>query len=134
MHVAMIGTGYGGACFPKDTLARVHTARDAPRLDNMLTLIEGGATVRAFDPEGMDEAKQMLSGVEWCDDAYAYATMGSADALVIITECNAFRGLDLERVKDLPKVPVMVDLGNIYEPKEMAALGFSYHCTGCQTS
>ena len=177
------GPGYGGSCFPKDTLALVHTARDAgaplriveavvdindtrkkamasrvmdacggsvagktvavlgvtfkpntddmrdaPSLDIVPALLQDGATVRAFDPEGMEEAKTMLGNVEWCDDAYA--TMDGADVLLIITEWNAFRGLDFDRVKALLKQPVMVDLRNIYEPAEMAALGFSYHCIG----
>lgn len=181
------GPGYGGSCFPKDTLALVHTAqdmgaplriveavvdinakrkkamadrvinacggtvdgktvavlgltfkpntddmRDAPSLDIVPALTKTGATVRAFDPEGMDEAKVLLDDVEWCDDAYA--TMDGADVLVIITEWNAFRGLDLDRVKTLLKVPVMVDLRNIYEPSEMAERGFSYHCIGRQNS
>lgn len=177
------GPGYGGSCFPKDTLALVHTAqdagaplriieavvdindkrkkamaqriieacggsvagktvavlgvtfkpntddmRDAPSLDIVPALLDAGATVRAFDPEGMDEAKDMLGDVEWCDDAYA--TMGKADVLVIITEWNAFRSLDFERVKSLLNAPVMVDLRNIYEPSEMAEAGFDYHCIG----
>jgi len=181
------GPGYGGSCFPKDTLALVRTAqdvgaplriveavvdvndkrkksmaqrvfnacggsvagktvavlgltfkpntddmRDAPSLDIVPALIEDGAHVRAFDPEGMDEAKKLLGDVEWCDDAYA--TMVGADVLVIITEWNAFRGLDLDRVKSLLKVPVMVDLRNVYEPAEMAERGFSYHCIGRRTA
>lgn len=181
------GPGYGGSCFPKDTLALVHTAqdvgsplriveavvdinakrkkamaervigacggsvagktvavlgltfkpntddmRDAPSLDIVPALIDDGATVRAFDPEGMDEAKTLLGDVEWCDDAYA--TMDGADVLVIITEWNAFRGLDLDRVKELLKAPVMVDLRNIYEPAEMAERGFTYHCIGRKTT
>jgi len=179
------GPGYGGSCFPKDTLALVHTARDhgtplhiveavveinekrkksmagriigacggsvtgktvavlgvtfkpntddmrdAPSLDIIPALIDAGATVRAFDPEGMDEAKHMIDGVEWCEDAYA--TMGDADVLVIITEWNAFRGLDFERVKGLLKQPLLVDLRNVYEPAEVAAQGFVYHCIGRQ--
>ncbi len=177
------GPGYGGSCFPKDTLALVHTARDAgsplriveavvdvndkrkkamaervveacdgtlkgktvavlgltfkpntddmrdaPSLDIVPALIAAGAKITAFDPEGMAEAKKMLNDVQWCDDAYA--TMDGADALVIITEWNAFRGLDLERVKTLLKHPVLVDLRNIYEPAEMATAGFRYHCIG----
>ncbi|MCK5445223.1 MAG: UDP-glucose/GDP-mannose dehydrogenase family protein, partial [Rhodospirillaceae bacterium] len=102
--------------------------RDSPSLDIVPALIKGGATVAAYDPEGMDEAKSMLEGVQWCDDAYA--TMNGADALVIITEWNAFRGLDLVRVKATMKAPVMVDLRNIYEPGEMAEAGFDYYCVG----
>ncbi|MCK4938896.1 MAG: UDP-glucose/GDP-mannose dehydrogenase family protein, partial [Rhodospirillaceae bacterium] len=140
------GPGYGGSCFPKDTMALVHTARDAgaplsiveavvevnakrkiamaervsdacdgslkgktvavlgltfkpntddmrdsPSLDIVPAIISAGATVRAYDPEGMNEAKAMLKDIEWCDEAYS--TMENADVLVIITEWNAFRGL-----------------------------------------
>jgi UDPglucose 6-dehydrogenase len=173
------GPGYGGSCFPKDTLALVRTAeqagapmrivesviavndarkkematkivehcggsiagktiavlgltfkpntddmRDAPSLDILPALIEAGAAVRAYDPEGLDEAKKLLDGVAWCEGAYE--ALEGADALVIITEWNAFRALDLERVKELMKAPVMVDLRNIYDPREMAAAGFDY--------
>lgn len=177
------GPGYGGSCFPKDTLALVHTAqdagsplriieavvdindkrkkamanrvieacggsvagktvavlgvtfkpntddmRDAPSLDIIPALLDDGATVRAFDPEGMEEAKTLLGDVEWCEDAYG--TMDKADVLVIITEWNAFRSLDFDRVKSLLKKPVMVDMRNIYEPAEMVEAGFDYHCIG----
>ncbi len=173
------GPGYGGSCFPKDTLALVRTAeqagaptrivesviavndarkkqmaskiiehcggsivgktiavlgltfkpntddmRDAPSLDIIPALIEAGAAVRAYDPEGLDEAKKLLDGVAWCEGAYE--ALEGADALVIITEWNAFRALDLARVKELMKAPVMVDLRNIYDPREMAAAGFDY--------
>jgi UDPglucose 6-dehydrogenase len=173
------GPGFGGSCFPKDTLALVRTAeqagaptrivesviavndarkrqmaakivehcggsvagktiavlgltfkpntddmRDAPSLDIIPALIEAGATVRAYDPEGLDEAKKLLDGVAWCEGAYE--ALESADALVIITEWNAFRALDLARVKELMKAPVMIDLRNIYDPREMAAAGFDY--------
>lgn len=173
------GPGYGGSCFPKDTLALVRTAkqagaptrivesviavnnarkkqmaakivehcggsiagktiavlgltfkpntddmRDAPSLDILPALIEAGAAVRAYDPEGLDEAKKLLDGVVWCEGAYE--ALEGADALVIITEWNAFRALDLARVKELMKAPVMVDLRNIYDPREMAAAGFDY--------
>ena len=102
--------------------------RESPSLDIVPALIEAGATVRAFDPEGMVEAKQMLSGVEWCDEAYA--TMPDADVLLLITEWNQFRALDLDRVKSLMRAPVMVDLRNVYEPKTMREHGFTYHCIG----
>ncbi len=177
------GPGYGGSCFPKDTLALVKTAqdagsplriietvvdingkrkkamadkiikacggsvkgktiavlgvtfkantddmRDSPSLDILPALQQAGATIRAYDPEGMHEAKKHLSDVVWCDTAYE--TMGGADALVIITEWNQFRALDLKRVKGLLKQPVLVDLRNIYEPDQMAAAGFHYSCIG----
>ena len=177
------GPGYGGSCFPKDTLALVHTAqdaksplrivetvvevnaqrkkdmakriinacggdvkgktvavlgvafkpntddmRDSPSLDIIPALQEAGATVRAFDPEAMGEAKEMMDGVVWCDTAYE--TMGGADVLTILTEWNQFRGLDLDRVKTLLKAPIMVDLRNIYNPDDMALSGFHYYCIG----
>ena len=177
------GPGYGGSCFPKDTLALVRTAenfdsplrivgavvevnearkkamarrvldacggsvegatiavlgltfkpntddmRDAPSLDIVPALQAAGATVRAYDPEGMDEAKRLLDGVVWCDGAYQ--TMKDADALVIITEWNEFRFLDLARARKLLRRPVLVDMRNIYKPDEMAAAGFRYVSIG----
>ncbi len=177
------GPGYGGSCFPKDTLALARTAaeaghplriveavcavnderkgrmadriaaacggsvdgkviavlgltfkpntddmREAPSLGIIAGLQAGGARIRAFDPEGMDAAKALLDGVEWCADAYDAVT--GSDALTIVTEWNEFRALDLERVKSLMKTPVMVDLRNIYDPGEMAAAGFQYTCVG----
>ncbi len=177
------GPGYGGSCFPKDTLALVRTAqelggrmriveavteintarkkqmaqkivdacggsvdgktiavlgltfkpntddmREAPSLDIVSALQAAGATVRAFDPAGMEEAKAVLDGVVWCDNAYD--TMIDAEALTIITEWNEFRALDFDHVKSLMKSPVMVDLRNIYNPDEMAAAGFHYTCVG----
>ena len=177
------GPGYGGSCFPKDTLALVRTAqelggrmriveavteintarkkrmaqkivdacggsvdgktiavlgltfkpntddmREAPSLDIVSALQAAGATVRAFDPAGMGEAKAALDGVVWCDNAYD--TMIDAEALTIITEWNEFRALDFDHVRSLMKRPVMVDLRNIYNPDEMAAAGFHYTCVG----
>ena len=177
------GPGYGGSCFPKDTLALVTTAQDAgapirivetvvdvnekrktamadkiaeaaggdvsgktvavlgltfkPNTDDMRdspslaivpALVEQGASVRAFDPQGMEEAKNMMGGVDWCENAYE-AIEGS-DVLAIVTEWNEFRAMDLGRVKDLMNKPVMVDLRNIYNPDEMTAAGFDYHCIG----
>ncbi|WP_404384883.1 UDP-glucose dehydrogenase family protein [Caenispirillum salinarum] len=177
------GPGYGGSCFPKDTLALVRTARDldsplriietvvdinakrkkamaeriiaaaagslagktvavlglafkpntddmrdAPALDILPALLEAGAEVRAFDPESMDEAKKLLDGITYCDNAYD--TMEGADVLAILTEWNEFRSLDLERVKRLMAAPVMVDLRNIYEPEMMAEAGFTYSSVG----
>jgi UDPglucose 6-dehydrogenase len=177
------GPGYGGSCFPKDTLALVRTAeqagapvrivetvvgindtrkkemaervieacggsvegkaiavlgltfkpntddmRDAPSLDIVPALQAAGASVRAFDPEGMDEATKLLDDVVRCDDAYQ--AMEGADAVVIITEWNQFRLLDLKRVRSLLKQPVMVDLRNIYKPEEMTAAGFRYYSIG----
>ncbi len=102
--------------------------RESPSLDIVPALQAAGATIRAYDPEGMREARAMLDDVIWCDNAYE--TMPGADLLVIITEWNEFRALDLERVKELMKVPMMVDLRNVYEPSDMRARGFSYHSVG----
>lgn len=102
--------------------------REAPSLNIIAGLIDGGASVRVFDPEGMEEAKAMLDGVQWCHDAYD--AVSDADAVTIVTEWNEFRALDLDRIKSLMKVPVMVDLRNIYNPDEMAKAGFLYTCVG----
>jgi len=177
------GPGYGGSCFPKDTLALVRTAeemgsplrivdtvvdintkrkqrmaekiisacggdvtgktiailgvtfkpntddmRDSPSLDIIAGLQAAGATIRAYDPEGMEEASKMMDGVAWCQDAYD--AMTDADAVAIITEWNQFRALDLKRIKQALKSPVMVDLRNIYNPDEMARAGFHYSSIG----
>ncbi len=105
--------------------------RESPSLDIVPALQEAGATVRAFDPEGMDEAKKLLNDVVWCNGAYD--TMEDADVLVIITEWNEFRALDLKRVKSLMKTPVMVDLRNVYRPEDMIDEGFDYHSIGRPT-
>jgi len=177
------GPGYGGSCFPKDTLALLRTAedlnlpmeivkatvavntqrkkdmaqkvvaacggslegktvavlgltfkpntddmRDSPSLDIIPALLAAGAKIRAFDPEGMDEARKLLNGIEYCADAYD--TLPGADALAIVTEWNAFRALDMPRVKDLMKAPVLVDMRNIYDPGTMGKLGFTYISIG----
>ncbi len=177
------GPGYGGSCFPKDTLALVRTAqeagspvrlietvvsvndsrkkrmaqrvivacggsvegkriavlglafkpntddmRDAPSLDIIPALQQAGARVVAFDPESMAQAKPLLPDVDFADGAYA--AIEGADALVIVTEWNAFRALDLQRVKLALKTPVVVDLRNIYRAAELKTLGFSYYGIG----
>ena len=101
-------------------------------VEDIKALLRAGATVRAFDPKGLAEARKLLDGVTWCDDAYA--TMDGAAALVLVTEWNAFRGLDLERVKRLLAAPVVVDLRNMYDPGHMARAGFAYHCIGRPTA
>ncbi len=176
------GPGYGGSCFPKDTLALVRTAsdagspirlvettvevndarkkamaqkivkamggavagkrigvlgltfkpntddmRDAPSLDIVPALIGMGATVQAYDPEG-HEARQMLTGAEF--KAGPYDVAEDADALVILTEWDQFRALDLDRIKLLMRTPLVVDLRNIYRPAEMTARGFDYRGVG----
>lgn len=102
--------------------------RDSPSLEILPALQAAGATIRAFDPEGMHEAKKLLKDVVWCDDGYETAT--GADALVIITEWNQFRALDFDRLKTLLRQPVLVDLRNIYKPAEMRQAGFRYYSVG----
>ena len=177
------GPGYGGSCFPKDTLALAQTARkvgapvtivesviaanskrkkamaeriiaacggsiggktlavlgvtfkpntddmrESPSLDILPALQKAGGQICAYDPEGMSEAGPLLPGVNWCQSAYE--TMVGAEAVVIITEWNEFRLLDLERIKSLLRHPLMIDLRNIYDPSEMASAGFVYHSIG----
>jgi len=116
-----------GLTFKPDT----DDMRDSPSLEIIPALRRAGATVRAFDPKGLAEAKKLLDGVTWCDDAYD--AMDGAAALVLVTEWNAFRGLNLARVKRLLAAPVVVDLRNIYDPRQMARAGFAYHCIGRPT-
>jgi UDPglucose 6-dehydrogenase len=177
------GPGYGGSCFPKDTLALVRTAqeagapthlieatvqvndarkkkmarkiidaaggdlsgktiavlgltfkpntddmRDAPALDIVPALQAAGAKVRAFDPEGMAEARQMLRDVEFAKGPYD--CIAGADAVAILTEWDQFRAMDWERVKAALKTPLVVDLRNIYRPEEMRSRGFTYVSIG----
>ncbi len=105
--------------------------RESPSLDIIAKLQESGADIHAYDPEGAKEAKELLSDVTFCESAYT--PLENADAVVIITEWNEFRALDLDRVKSLLNQPVMVDLRNIYEPEEMEAQGFQYMCVGRPT-
>ena len=105
--------------------------RDSPSLEILPRLVAGGATIRVFDPEGMDEAKKLMPELVYCRDAYQ--TMAGADALVLLTEWNEFRGLDLDRVRDLLARPLVIDLRNIYQPHEMAAAGLCYHSIGRPT-
>jgi UDPglucose 6-dehydrogenase len=102
--------------------------RESPSLDIVPALQRAGATVRAYDPQGMKEARRLLPDVVFCDDAYD--AMDQADAVTIITEWNQFRALDLERVKALLKTPLMIDLRNIYRPEEVEGLGFTYRSIG----
>jgi UDPglucose 6-dehydrogenase len=175
------GPGYGGSCFPKDTIALVRTAqelgspsriveavvavndarksamarkieaafgsvrgktiavlgltfkpntddmRDAPSLVIVPALQSEGATIRAYDPEGMKEARRHMD-VTWCGDSYE--ALQGADGVVILTEWNEFRALDLAKVKAALKTPLMVDLRNIYRPDQMAQAGFTYVSVG----
>ena len=174
------GPGFGGSCFPKDTLALMRIAqdagaptrlvetvvavndarkagmamrvvaacggsvrgktigvlgltfkpetddmRDAPAIPIVSRLIEDGATVRAFDPEGMDQARPVLPGaVVYCRDALDAAA--GADALVLITEWNEFRALSPTRLREVMRGMVLVDLRNVYDPVAMRQSGFTY--------
>src|SRR5438876_3589272 len=102
--------------------------REAPSLTILPALQEAGAEVRAFDPEGIDEARPLLPGITF--SLTAYEAMDGADAVVLLTEWNEFRALDLERVKRLLRSPTLIDLRNVYKPAEMAAAGFFYFSIG----
>lgn len=177
------GPGYGGSCFPKDTLALVRTAQEAgaplqiveavvaandarkakmaekviaacggdvsgcriavlglafkPNTDDMrespaISVIEiltkAGASICAFDPEAMQEAKKNLPPIEYAGDPYSCAD--GADALVIVTEWDQFRALDLPRLAQIMTAPILVDLRNIYRPDVVREIGFEYHSVG----
>ncbi|MEL7447242.1 MAG: UDP-glucose/GDP-mannose dehydrogenase family protein [Pseudomonadota bacterium] len=179
------GPGYGGSCFPKDTLALLKTAedydsptriveavvktndsrkramgrkvlealggsenargkkvallgltfkpntddmRDSPSIAIAQTLDDAGVSISAYDPEGMEIAAPLMPEVAMCDDPYA--AIQDADAVAIVTEWDAFRALDFNRVKELAKAPVLVDLRNIYNPEDMRSLGFEYDSVG----
>jgi UDPglucose 6-dehydrogenase len=102
--------------------------REAPSIPLITALQDLGATVQAYDPVGMEQAKHELPDITYCDDAYACAT--GADALVIVTEWEQFRALDLMQLKEKMKQPVIVDLRNIYRPEEMEKAGFTYESVG----
>ncbi len=102
--------------------------REAPSLALISALQDMGARVRAFDPAGMRQAQELLKNVTYCESAYDCAE--AADALVIATEWEQFRALDLERLHDLMACPVIVDLRNIYRPADVRRHGFAYACVG----
>ena len=102
--------------------------RESPSLDIVPALQKAGASVRAYDPEGMGEARKVLNNVTWCADAYE--ALQGADTAPIITEWKQLRALDLQRVRNALKRPVVVDLRNIYRPSEMAAAGIEYYSVG----
>ena len=102
--------------------------RESASLAIIPALRGAGAAIRAFDPEGMVEAKKLLEGVTFCEGAYD--AMGGADAVVILTEWNEFRALDLRRVRELLRSPTIIDLRNIYKPADMADAGFYYFSIG----
>ena len=179
------GPGYGGSCFPKDTLALLKTAedydspvriieavvktndsrkramgrkvidalggmeaargkkvallgltfkpntddmRDSPAIAIAQALGDAGVKVAGYDPEGMTQAAPLMPDVQMCKSPYE--AIEGADAIAIVTEWDAFRALDLERVKALANAPVMVDLRNIYKPDQMQAEGFTYVSVG----
>ena len=179
------GPGYGGSCFPKDTLALLKTAedyeaptriveavvavndsrkramgrkviealggtdaargkkvamlgltfkpntddmRDSPSIAIALALADAGIEVAAYDPEGMALAKPLMPAVTMVSDPYA--AIDGADAVVIVTEWDAFRALDFDRIKRIAKAPVLVDLRNVYNPAEVRAKGFAYSSVG----
>jgi len=102
--------------------------REAPSLALITALQDMGAQVRAYDPVGMESAKQVLTEVTYCRDPYD--CVEEADAVVIVTEWEQFRALDLERVRDLMACPVVVDLRNVYSPEDMKKYGFAYTSVG----
>ena len=102
--------------------------RDAPALDVALRLLEQGAVVRAFDPVGMPGAEKLNSDLRMAEDPYKLAE--GCDAIVVCTEWNEFKQLDMARIHDLMRQPVVIDGRNIYQPEEMDALGFTYRGVG----
>ena len=102
--------------------------REAPAIALITALRDMGAAVRAYDPAGMEQAKPLLPDIAYADSAYTCAQ--GADALVIVTEWEQFRALDLARLKAIMARPVVVDLRNVYRPEDMARYGFAYHSVG----
>jgi len=102
--------------------------RESPALPIVQGLLDRGATVRAFDPEAMEGCKPLFPTVTYCENAYE--TAEGADALVIVTEWNQFRKLELDRLLELLREPLVIDLRNLYDPEKMAAAGFHYVSIG----
>jgi UDPglucose 6-dehydrogenase len=113
-----------GLTFKPDT----DDMREAPSVVILTSLDDAGARIRAYDPQGMPQARTILNGVEYAPDAYS--CIEGADALVIMTEWDVFRQLDLGRVKSLLKRPIVIDLRNVYRPEDMAKAGFTYISIG----
>src|SRR5438445_2513854 len=130
-HKAGVGGSLTGNCIAvrgRTFKPNTNDLRDAPSLEIIPMLQEEGATIRAYDPAGMDEARKLLPGITLCANAYDAAA--GAEALVLMTEWNQLRNLDFERIKQNLKAPVFVDLRNVYEPARMASLGFHYTSAG----
>jgi len=102
--------------------------RESPALEIIRELLQRGARVQTYDPEAMEEARRILPEVDYCPDAYS--TAEGADLLVLATEWNQFRNLDLERIKESMRRPILVDLRNVYEPERVRMLGFEYWGVG----
>ena len=102
--------------------------RDAPAIDIIRQLLQAGATVRAFDPVAVPNAKAILPEVTYCNETYE--TLNNADALVFMTEWNQFRSLDLDKIMQLLRQPIIFDFRNIYESDKMREKGFDYYCVG----
>ena len=98
--------------------------RESPSIAIISSLQKEGSNIRAFDPIAMDEAKKVLINVQFCSDAYE--TSKGCDALILMTEWNQFRNLDLDRIKSILTQPIFIDLRNIYDPLRMAKMGFQY--------
>ena len=102
--------------------------RESPSIPLITALQDLGASIKAYDPEGMDQARSELTDVTYCDGPYSCAE--GTDALVIVTEWEQFRALDLPRLKREMACPIIVDLRNIYRPEEVSAHGFRYESIG----
>jgi UDPglucose 6-dehydrogenase len=102
--------------------------REAPSIALITALTDMGAKVRAYDPVGMEQAKLVLGGISYCGGPYACAE--GADALVIVTEWEQFRALDLDRIRQVMATPVLIDLRNIYRPDDVTSRGFRYDSVG----
>ena len=105
--------------------------RDAKSLEIIERLVQSGATVRAYDPIAIDKTKELIpesESVQYCENAYE--TAKGADAVVLVTEWNEFKFLNLERLKETMAGTVLYDGRNLYDPVRMKRLGFDYHCIG----
>ncbi len=116
--------GVLGLSFKPDT----DDMRESPALDIIKALVDKGAEVQAYDPIAMDAARDQIKGVAFCSDAYE--TASGADALLLVTAWNEFKFLDMEKIRSLMRHPVLVDGRNVYDPKEMRDLGFTYAGVG----